>query len=310
MTRSLSAVLFGCLILVGCTNNTTTARVDIDSMPTPSREAGLSDWNARTTGATQAIRFGGSDANVVAYAHGDSGAPNVTWNPSGGIIGDGCLRLVRPTGPSSSANWRAPLNSEWTLRGEGFGIGVPFWVQYRFRLGPGRLKSNPGSAGFKISDISQYNVASPDSSRSHTNGEVVTQNQDWRGSPLVYRDIGWTGTPPFVPIATFRLKEGIWYTIMYRLEFPTWSNTRGTGNRFQVWIARPGDTSWTTLYDLSGASAIIGTNDNDDLEGIPNGHNGIWFTTFETNATAYNTATWQEYDQLIVSLAQIPIPRI
>ena len=306
-------MLLVCSILAGCADNGVqpgaSGNAGIDAIPAPSREAALSDWNVRAIGATQAIRFGGSDTNVTAYAHGDSGSPNVTWNSTGGIIGDGCLRLVRPSGSSSSASWRAPLNSKWTVRGEGFGIGVPFWVQYRFRLGPGRLKSNPGSAGFKISDISQYNVSSPDSSRSHTNGEVVTQNQDWRGIPLVYRDIGWTSTPPFMPDATFRLKEGVWYTIMYRFEFPMWSNTRGTGNHFQAWIARPGDTSWTTLYDVSGASAIIGTNDNDDVEGIPNGHNGIWFTTFETNATAYNTATWQEYDQLIVSLSQIPIPQ-
>jgi hypothetical protein len=105
--------------------------------------------------------------------------------PSGGIIG---AAVWRPTlGRFRVGLWRAPLSSAWATRGE--------LRRRRFILGSVGFGSDrvscDGSVRPGSSLISQYNVSSPDSSRSHTNREDLTPNQDWRGMPSIYHDIGW-----------------------------------------------------------------------------------------------------------------------
>lgn len=164
---------------------------DVRSVAPIIANAGLSDWNARSTaaGVVQHTRFA-SATPVTTYTHPDSMAGNVSWNPSGGILGDGGLRIaVNPSDQANSGNWRIPLNAAWTTGGgqsQGFGTGVDWYVQYRVKLGPNRLTPSVAGGGFKIHILGGYFFASPGSSNSDINCECVWSNDEWGGGPIAY----------------------------------------------------------------------------------------------------------------------------
>ena len=296
------------------------------------------DWTARSTGpgVVQAIRFS-SDMNVARYTHPDAMASHVVFDPSDGIIGDGCLRInVLPADGANSGNWHAPLNAAWTTDGQGFG-STPFYIQYRVKLGPKRLTPSIKGGGFKICNIAGYNPSRPNSSQSHTDHEIVVGNAYWRGALLAYREHPVSGTTSFEtegsggtiylqtavdhgarvgdPFARYCLykagnassgcwlyHEQEWFTIYYAIKIVDYGGP-GTGNAIDIYTARQGESTYTHLYN--NRDFRIGK-DTD----YPNGVNGIWFLPYDTARASATYETWQKYDQLIVSAQPIPCPQV
>ena len=306
----------------------------------------LTDWITRSTasGVTAAVRFGGSNANVNAYRHGNSGSaePGVTWNSTGGIIGDGCLRIndpaSEPYGPYRA--WRIPLNLTWNQYQQGFGVGVPFYVQYRCRISPNGLVASNGGEGRKFSIISGVNPADMNSSQASVMGEIVMQNQYYQGIPQWYRQEGsyaaftynysWLGDQySYTPqnavdhgsgtprdrycISTggaspgcWFFRENEWFTAYFEITIQSPTGVGGVGNRIRVSMARQGETSYTTLLDVATTYCNFNGLDPEIL----NGHNGLWLTTSDTNRINAPYDTWQDYDQIIVSTQPIACPQV
>jgi hypothetical protein len=257
------------------------------------------------------------------------------------VIGDGCLRFDHLAADDEQAgNWRAPLNSSWTNDTDGFGEGTEWFCQYRVKLGPDRLiepNYSGGPGGFKLSIFGQYQFSSPNSSRSHTGHEIVigngfaaqgiyyayreTTDEEGGGEDPFQVDVGgsigiklqpavdhgsgtdnqrycrYNGGNASVGCYFFTLDE--WLTIYTRIKIAEFGGT--TGNEFDMYFARPGDTQYTQLYN--NRDFLIGT----DNEAI-NGQNGIWFLPYDTGRASASYDTWHKHDQLIVSTQPIAVP--
>lgn len=302
----------------------------------PQVEGGSSDadWTARSTaaGVIKALRFTAS-STVTNNAHANGTEGNVTWDTTDGIIGDGCLKIyVDSSSATDPGSWRVSLNDAWVTDNQGFGA-TPFFVQYRVKLGPNRLTATAGPGnGFKMMNLAEYKPTSPNSSQSNTSNEVVLQNSNYRGIMEAYRQDG-SGFPDFsvsdgnglhlqpavdngsgapndryclwtdpgASAGCWELPVGEWFTVYIRLELPSLGGT--AGNKFDMYAARDGETSYTHLFN--NTEFLIGTG------GIytPNGLNGIWFLPYDTNRTSASYHTWHKYDQLIVSSQAIACPQ-
>ncbi len=313
------------------------SRAVLATTPAVSAGAALADWMARSqaAGVVQALRFE-SPGNVTKYTHPDGQADHVVFDPTDGVVGDGCLRInVLASDDAKSGTWRAPLNASWTTNRQGFGE-TAFYVQYRVKLGKNRLKPSNGGGGFKICNIAEYLPSSPGSSRSHSDNEIVIGNAYWRGSLLAYREHPLTGTTSFEmgdPRGQIRLQTAMsscfyqggnasagcwmfheeeWFTVYYRIRIANYGAvTRGApevdplaaGNEIDIYVARAGEKSYTHLYN--NRSFAIGKDD-----ALPLGLNGIWFLPYDTARKNASYDTYHKYDQLIVSTAPIACPRV
>lgn len=295
----------------------------------------LADWVTRSTatGVVQAIRFDSSSA-VSTYTHQDGQQANVTRNATGGVIGDGSLRIDFPAATGANpGGWRAPMNSSWTTDGQGFG-STEHYVQYRVKLGKNILRQSTGGGGNKFSIFGEYKFSSPNSSGSHTSCEVVVNNQNWRQSLFAYREHPVSGTTGFdtsdgvgihlqpavdrgagVSDNNYRYalyesglgstgcwywQEETWITVYIRLKIVDYGGT-GTGNEIDIYAAREDESTYTQLFN--NRDFRIGS---DSL--VPNGNNGVWFTIYDTNRTSAAFDTYAEWDQLIVSTLPIACP--
>lgn len=296
------------------------------------------DWTARSTapGVVQSIRYP-SAANVTRYTHPDSMASHVVFDPSDGIIGDGCLKInVLAADGANSGNWRAPLNAAWTADGLGF-ASAPFYIQYRVKLGPKRLTRSNNGGGFKICNIAGYLPTRPSSSQSHTGHEIVVGNVYWRGSLSAYREHPVSGAESFeiqkdgeiylqpavdngahvrgssaryclygtggaASSGCWFYHEQEWFTLYYAIKIVDYGG-RGTGNAIDIYTARQGESTYTHLYN--NRDFVIGRDPD-----YPNGVNGIWFLPYDTARTSATYDTWHKYDQLIVSTQPIACPQV
>ena len=293
----------------------------------------LQDWTNRSTaaGVIKAVRFTVA-STVTNNRHIDGAEANVVFDATDGIIGDGCLRIDVPAASGSNpGSWRVALNDAWATDAQGFG-STAFYIQYRVKLGPNRMLASVGGGGFKMMNLAEYRVSSPNSSFSNTVNEIVFNNQNWRGAFAAYRQDG-TGFPDFSvnfgaeiklqsardngagiadPFARYCLyqsgnaspgcwflQELSWFTVYARIELPSLGGS--AGNRFDCYVARAGETSYTQLFNNSGF--LIGA---DPV--APLGPNGIWLLPYDTSRTSASYSTWHKYDQLIVSLQPIACP--
>lgn len=304
--------------------------------PSPSSLTALQDWVNRSTaaGVTQAIRFDTSSA-VTTYRHGDGQQANVIRNATDGIIGDGCLEVTVPSADgANSGAWRCPVINGMT-DGQGFGSS-DWYVQFRVKLGPNRLTPSVDGGGFKFCNMSEYIPSSPNSSRSHASNEIVLNNQNWYGILTSYREHPVSGptlldrtdgngihlqtavdkgagvSDPFARYCLYQsgnassgcwfFNEQEWFTVYMRIRIVDYGGT-GTGNQFDLWVARPGETSYTQLQDVRDFR--IGSDG-----ALPQGINGIWLLPYDTNRSSASYSTWQRYDQVIVSTQPIICPQI
>lgn len=296
----------------------------------------LQDWINRSTaaGVVQAIRFA-SASTVTPYIHTGTGSGNVVYDPNDGIIGDGCLRINVPsTDGANSGAWRAALNAAWASDGQGFG-STPFHIQFRVKLGPNRLRQTLLGGGFKVMNLSEYLISSPNSSRSHASNEIVLNNGYWYGVPQMYREHFTTGTTDFnrIDAAGIHIQTAVdhgsganndryclynsgapsagcwdyeelaWFTVYLRIKIVNYGGAGGVGNELDMYVAREGETSYTQLQNLRDFE--IGTDG-----ALPNGINGIWLLPYDTNRTSADYDTYQKYDQLIVSTNPIACPLV
>lgn len=291
-----------------------------------------SDWATRSTapGVVTAKRFTQA-TDVTNYAHGDSLASNVLWNPAGGILGDGCLRIpvLRSHGGNSGA-WRIALNPAWTQASDGFGA-TEFYVQFRCKLGKNRLTPSTDGGGFKFALLGGFDPAAPNSSSAFSGNCIVWTNDNWYGIPWGYRYNG--GATQFDDSTTvpgdYRLQPSIdnnpatpryclytdlaggnkagcwafveeeWFTFKWRIKIPSYNGS--AGNELDVWVARDGATSWTQTH--ANRNFGIGT---DAI--YSRGPNGLWLTPYDTSRSGSTVDTYHEYDQIIVSTQDIALP--
>lgn len=303
------------------------------------------DWIDRSTasGVTQAIRFDLA-ANVTNYRHIDGQEANIVQNATGGILGDGCLRINVPASSGSNPGaWRAPLNSAWTTDTEGFG-SADYYTQFRVKFGPNRWTTDPGaSGGAKIANWSQYKQSSPNSSQSHLNSEVVAQFLSQTEAVLIgYNDTASAGGQ------SSNIFDLVDYPQSGDINFQnSVDNGSGVADKFARYcLYQPGQPSnisagcvrfvenvWYTIYVHQKVVTPNGTTGNifemwyagptdtsyrplvsltNQLFGYdaeaPNGNNGIWLLPYKTGRTS-GSETWHEYDQLIVSTSPIACPQ-
>lgn len=303
------------------------------------------DWLDRSTasGVTQAIRFDVS-TNATSYAHPDSGQPNVVQNPTGGILGDGCLRINVPASSGSNPGaWRVPFDSSWTTDSQGFG-SADYYTQFRVKFGPNRWTTDPGaSGGAKIANWSQYKQSSPGSSQSHLNSEVVAQFLSQTESALIgYNDTASAGGQ------SSNIFDLVDYPQSGDINFQnSVDNGSGIADKFARYcLYQPGAPSnisagcvrfvegvWYTIYVHQKVVTPNGTTGNifemsyagpDDTTyrplvsltnqlfgydaDAPNGNNGLWLLPYKTGRTS-GSETYHEYDQVIVSTSPIACPQ-
>lgn len=296
----------------------------------------LQDWINRSTaaGVVQAIRFNNA-TNVTANTHNDGLQSHVTRDTTDGIIGDGCLKIdVLPTDDTGSGQWRVPLSSAFTQQTHGMGSAA-FFVNYRLKLGPNRLLPTVNGGGFKTSIVSGGNFASPNSGYSNTANELVINNYLYRGFPQAYYyhpigaqtpfntndaqgrlhlqdaidngagisdpNLRYCLYPVTNPNGCFKFTEQQWLNVKQRIKVVDFGGP-GIGNEYDLWVADDGAAAWTLL--MSERDFRVGT----DTE-TPNGYNWIWLLPYDSGRTSASYATWHKYDQLIVSMLDIPIPQ-
>lgn len=151
----------------------------------------LQDWINRSTasGVIQAIRFDQSSA-VTNWTHSDGSTSLVTRNATGGIIGDGSLKIDQPnTLNGNGGQWRIPLDSSWTGGGgqsQGMGTSQDIYIQFRVKYGTNWLTPSTGGGGKKTCIVGGYTFNSPNSSSSDIDSEFVITNENNRGYPWFY----------------------------------------------------------------------------------------------------------------------------
>ena len=238
--------------------------------------------------------------------------------------------------------WRAPLDlatapnyQGWTADSDGFN-NTEFYFQYRIKLGPRRLRDSTGGGGFKTMILSIYQFSSPNSAASAQPFEIVhntnysnnkllqAYRQDGSGFPAFHETIGpylrfqpaldWgSSLPDDRRYSVYNIggggrhsagvlawEEGVWITVYCRVKIATYGGS--TGNEFDMYVAWPGDSSYTQLYN--NRNFLIGPKDAQ----FAGGFNGIWFTPYDTGRSSADYDTWHEYDQLIVSTQPIACP--
>lgn len=297
----------------------------------------LQDWINRSTatGVVQSQRFT-SSSDVSLGLHGVS-YPNVTFDASDGIIGDGALKVNIPsTDGANSGAWWIPLNSSWTSDGEGFG-STDFYVQFRWKPGANRFVATNGGGGFKIVLFGCYKFSDPANSISHPIGEFEIGSYIYNAMLSAYRDA--SSSPPgggsadgfYEPYgpSDFKLQNAIdngsglsdpdrfclyqggptagcwyiddqaWMTIDVHIKQASMGGT--TGNRFELWATRYGSQVRTKLLNFSDFTLGF-----DSV--IPNGVNMFYATPYDTGRidSSVDTAVW--YDQIIVSTQMIAVP--
>lgn len=303
----------------------------------------LADWNNRSTaaGVKQAIRFNLS-ANVTNWRHLDGDEANITRDATAGLIGDGAMLITHPAASGASPGaWRIPFDSSTngsTPAGTIFvGVSNPvaYYRQYMVKLGTGMLTPSNGGGGFKLSIQGEYRFSAPNNAGSHSNNEIVHNNQSWYGIPFAYRSDHTGGTTQIshtdgngihlqsavdhgsgtlnnryclynsgsASAGCYFWQENVWYCIKDRILINSIGTSSGTGNHYEQWIAAQGDTSWTKLHDVTDSDFTIGS---DPL--VPNGPNGNWFTTYDTGRVNHTVDKLCWYDQLIISLNDIALP--
>ena len=322
----------------------------------------LADWIARSTapGVTFASDFSGANDFTLASVNGGTGrvwAPSmnstqlaqVVKDTTDGLTNGCCLRIDKPANENDFANgagqeWMFPLNSAWTTNAESFGLGVPFWIQFRFKIPASRLIlstiTSGGQAGWKWFLAAQYSPTSTASqSFAHSLAQIVLQDTNQFGIPQAYYSDVAGNSQPFVETSA----GGVYYT-------PQNSIDRGSGTHDVRYCevpspftaASPGCEFWpagewvTNMVRIkpvtySGTGATGNEFDfyyaragvytwthmmsfrNFEL-GDPNsngggftGINGGHFSTFETGRVS-GQDTHQKFDQVIVSTSEIAIP--
>jgi hypothetical protein len=300
----------------------------------------LQDWINRSTatGVVMATRFT-QTSHVTSWTHNDGTQDHLEFRSTGGIIGDGCMRInVLPTDGPSSGQWRRPLNDSWTTNGNSGIQSEDYYIQFRCRFGPDRLTPSVNGGGNKLCIVGGYNYTSPNSSHSNVDSEVVVTNPDWLEIPIVYnhnagqqvqrfqsgvggfsttqqpaRDRGTSfsgldrycvyqnSSNPTSPGCWF-FEEEEWFTVYMHLK----QNTPGgsSGNRLELYVARDGETSYSRLFDETNFAWALDSTD------APRGLVGLWLLPYDTNRTSGTVTTYQEYDQVIVSTQPIACPQV
>jgi hypothetical protein len=307
----------------------------------------LQDWVDRSTaaGVVQAIRFtdGTTYFNKPVHIGNDSKSVNVVFNSSGGIIGDGCLRINVPAADAeNSGAWRYKMNDSWSTDQQGFG-STDWYAQFRLKLGPNRIVNDNGTdvQGFKICNFGEYVPTNPAISRSHPDGEIVIQQYgELSATPRSYTDNSSAGgsTTSWFETNNFPQSGDIQQQNMvdhgsgagidrYCLYDPSALNSMSAG----CW--RWMEEVWYTIYvhvklvTANGSTgnvfemSVAGPSDSSYTPlisytgwlmsrdtSLPNGLNGIHLLPFKTRRDSGNVDTYHEYDQIIVSTSPIACP--
>ena len=330
----------------------------------------MADWLARSTATatnrvTFASDFSGAADFTLASVNGGTGRvfalgmnptelAQVTKDTTDGLTNGCCLKILKPASEGTgSCEWMFPLNSTWTANNQSFGLGVPFWIQFRFKIPPSRLvKSilNPSGSlqyAWKWMNIAQYSPTNT-SSKSFANSyaQIVLQDTDQLGVPQAYHRDPAGSFPAFLGGGTESSPAGIFKTVQNSIDrgagvanhanrycevpgpnfdtaspgcefWPTdeWmtfllrilpaSYTGAAGNQFDMWYARAGATTWTHLiHEVDFQLGDPNSNGPDGFTGLNGGH----FLTYESQRSSSTVDTYHKYDQVIVSLDEIPIP--
>lgn len=315
---------------VASANSTSTAV----SVVAAGAQTQASDWIARSTapGVTAAYELATS-AEVLNFRHIDGTQGNITLDTTDGPTG-ACMKIAVPASAGANSGlWRAPLNTAWTQDNQGFNTGE-FYFQYRVKLGPRRLRPSSGGGGFKTMILSIYQFSSPNSSASAQPFEIVHNTSYLNGGIIQsYRQDG-VGFPPLHESKSYGLslqpgvdwgaglpdqrrfsiwnsggdvspgnvswEEGVWITVYCRVKITTYGGS--AGNEYDMWVAWPGDTSYTLLYN--NRNFTLGPKDAQ----FSGGFNGIWFLPYDTGRSSADYDTWHKYAQLIVSTQPIACP--
>ena len=323
----------------------------------------LTDWNARKSaaGVTFSCDFSGAADFTLASVNGGTGrvfalgmspteTAKVTKDTTDGITNGCCLKILKPASEGTgSAEWLFPLSSSFTSNSDSFGLGVPFWIQFRFKIPASRLvKSNVNPGGqyaWKWMNICQYSPTNTASqSFANVGSQIVLQDTDQLGVPQAYhRDFG-GNYPAFLGGGTESSPAGIFKTVQNVVD-------RGSGSHEFRYCEVPGpdfDTAspgcyfwptdeWMTFqirikpanysggpgneFDMwfarAGATSWTHLIHEVDFSlGSPNengggftGINGGHFLTYESQRINSTVDTYHKYDQVLVSLNEPAIPR-
>lgn len=328
------------------TSNAASASNIVIRIANKTTSSAQADWLARSTqqDVRYATDFSGPNDFVRTttdggHVHND---PNnwVVKDTTDGLTNGCCLRIDSPASNSTGTHsWTAPLSSAWTLNSQHHGLGVPFWIQFRFKIPSSRLvPSNvSGQRGWKLLNVAQYANQDTDSfSFSNSQAEHVLQDTDEFGLLQAYHNPGFEG---FYGTAGGQLSlqnsidrgvlftggsrycwwnsgdptlacefwtPGEWVTIMLRIKPSSYSGVANASNEFTVWYARKDATSWTQIMHHTNYAIGSPNSEGGGFQGI----NGLHFSNFETNRVSGQVDTHHKYDQLIVSLSPIALPAV
>jgi hypothetical protein len=347
----------------GLTAGTYTASLDLDDVAGPE-----ADWVTRTTGSgvVWAHRFNDQQTANFCDTPNDATHGTVAIVPTGGIIGDGCLRLDTPAGKFPGMRWARPLAPmvaspadsypadhngpglvaiaphTWyattnvlrsrfangrggffghadyydptykpmpypdppTVAAPEFVYAGPFWIQYRMKVSASRFAT--GEVSGKVMMLEA--LSSSSNSVEYVQG-LLANNAFLPDGMYHYTNVGAQG---------FDAAENVWpadtwVTVMYKIT-PGQSGVANAGVKLQV--AASGASSWTTLLDrtdiLWNYSEGAGNPyppANPSVP-IPYGWNLFMFSTFNGGGqqTASVNGYTVDYDQVICSTAEIPLP--
>ncbi len=237
--------------------------------------------------------------------------PGIWWRPLSPLTGSGNGRgfddpgangSIAPESFAPNANYGGSTTNAWGSRGlygpgPGSGFdGTECYLQMRTKISSSRYDpSNTGNYG--RGKLVYFSHAY----RTLTSQEIVTENRidkTWKayrsGSPEIEPSLQYgsdSGT-------LFKWKPDEWLTVLYY-----WKGfvTPSTNNIFRVWVARPGQTAYTKIWDTS--QMHLETFDYD------NGWNAICLCNY-MNGDVWPAGGYVRHAQIIFSKSTIPCPQV
>lgn len=258
-----------------------------------------------------------------------TGASNGRGQNDPGASGTIALATFAPTNLGAQTyNWGNASNPGWYMHPThqasypGKFQGHDFWLQVRVRRAqtPG---APPDSANY--SDITGKNVWLTTTNSSFTAQELVTMgqsasnNNDQVGVPSRHNiyvgqnfyDLA--GQPNATTVLNNRTinwrYSGGWDTLLYHVTPGTSGGTGANRTRVEVWAAKPGETSYTKIWDVTYTQGYTSGTTSVGAPHLP-GWNALILAIYH-NGSAFTTSEFNfDYDQVIFSKETIPCPQV
>lgn len=301
----------------------------------------LSDWIARSTGSgviRSSLFESDSSVDNFRFTNGVGHDPNPTEgskgtfvrrDPTGGIMGNGCLELEQMTDDNMNSYWQIPFDTSlttWSSATTGYKTAhQPFYVQVAVKTNCFGVQGGVGGGGRKFWSVSSMQ-------NSYTFQEQVFEDTLYKGVFAMYQGKGNTSTfqPYKEPAGAFDFNEqpgseyaespgfcsysaineddrsNCWIpgnTWEWHLLYVDPATDQTADGTITVWVWKPGMSDYVRIIHKTDFYMEY---DSDKTKGF----NAFIAWIYETGRSSGDANLKQWYDQVILSTEFIPRPLV